>query len=401
MLLITLALASCNLDGTTGIFREIAQSKEPLSIRYRQLLGQKGSELYFRTLKGVERVDALKNNTPVATSADGKLIQAAALSGSDNKVFYITNDVAELNAGLVHVVDTLTLTATTIAVTTAEAPSITSELSIKGLYANSMVLVSGKDGAGKKVLDLLEYDSVADTFTTPLASFPFPEVPADYDLESVIQQTGHEQDGLGKHRSSLVSFVKPNGTNPPLFKHYVAYTTDGDASSKKHIGSNSIKVANYLYNPTINDHIYILSTNGKLYYAGTFSLPEPSWIELSDTGRAFEAGAFAYTVVDVTENHLITKPYLKTSPLIVFTFPQAYTTGIVVQKTTVQAGYAKELSLASIVSAQEKPSPPAGTTTLLVATDENGMYDISINNAKANVDTAANGTSSAAEGYTF
>ena len=246
---------------------------------------------------------------------------------------------------------------------------------------------------------MLEYDGVS-TFVTSLANFPFSDVPTDYDLESVIQQTGHEQDGLGTERSSLVSFVDPNGTDPALYKHYLVSTTSANVSSQKEIGANTIKVASYLYNPAINDKIYVLSTSGKLYYAGTYASPV-AWVELSDSGKTFDANAFAYKVVDETDYHLITKPSLKTSPLVVFTFPQGTTTSAGVSFTNVQSGYAKELSLATIVSAQEKLLPPVDKKTLLVATHENGMYDITINIASANVDSSSNGSSSAAEEYSF
>jgi hypothetical protein len=158
-------------------------------------------------------------------------------------------------------------------------------------------------------------------------------------------------------------------------------------------------VANFLYDSAINDNVYILSTNGKLYYAGTYASPASSWVVLSDSGKTFDTNAFAYAVDGGSSNyHLITKPSLKTSPLVVFTFPQGATTSAGVDMKNVQSGYAKELSLATIVSAQEKSTGPA---KLLVATHENGMYDITINEASANVDNDTNGWTSIAEGYTF
>lgn len=396
ILLMILAFTSCNLDGTSGIFREIAQSKAPLGIRYKQLLGIKGTDLYFRTAQGVERIESpstSNSSTRVATSTKGNLIQAAALSSVDNKVFYITNDLAELDSGRVKFVDTTAPGGIpgTIPVTTAEAPSITSELSIKGLYANSMVLVTGKDVGGNVVFDLLGYSSAATNFKTLIASFT--AVPTDFGLHAVIQQTTKEHKSLGADSAMLVSFAKSTGPSTGEYEHYLV-TNAGTMQ----IITNTLQVANFLYDST-NGNIYVLSTNGKLYYAGTDASPASSWVELSDSGKTFDTNAFAYAVDGGSGNyHLITKPSLKTSPLGVFTFSQGATTSDGVTFTNVQSGYAKELSLATIVSAQEKSTDPA---KLLVATHENGMYDITINEASANVDASSNGSSSAAEVYTF
>jgi hypothetical protein len=104
ILLLTIAFVSCNLDGTSGIFRELALSKAPLSIRYKQLLGKDATYLYFRTADGVQRVTTAKVSTSVASSSYENIIQAAALYGTE--VLYITNNDAERSGNIINVVDT-------------------------------------------------------------------------------------------------------------------------------------------------------------------------------------------------------------------------------------------------------------------------------------------------------
>jgi len=142
ILALTLAFVSCNLDGTTGILWDVAQSKTPLSIRYKQLLGDDGTYLYFRTADGVKRVTTAKVNTAVATSISEHIIMAASyLKAPDNKVFYITNNDDERAGNIINVVDTTNLSApiSTITITSTQATTISTQLAIKNheYYKNS------------------------------------------------------------------------------------------------------------------------------------------------------------------------------------------------------------------------------------------------------------------------
>ena len=146
-----------------------------------------------------------------------------------------------------------------------------------------------------------------------------------------------------------------------------------------------------------NDKTYILTTDGILYHAGTLSAPNTK-VKMTQSNKAFGENAFAYVVGDGTLYHMIAKPSNKTSPLQVYSFIYDATTTATVKE--VKSGYAKELSLTNIVSAMDISTVP-GTSRLLVATHENGMFEITINDASANIDGPGNGWSSAAEEYTF
>lgn len=395
ILLIALAFTSCNLDGTTGIFREIAQSKAPLSIRYKQLLGDDGTYLYFRTSTGVLRVDKATTSTGsktyakevMASSELDNVIQAAAFSQTYSKVFYITNNITEQNNATINLINTVTKVKTTTTASTAFIPSV--NLKINNLYANGMIMVKEKDGNGR-LFELLKYNG-ATAFDTSVAQFTLPST--GYGLQSVIAQTGHGSEPLDSAFSSLlVSFVKSSTAGEGTYEHHLVT----NLGVEKKLATNTIRVANFLHgNSAESDTIYVLSTDGKLYYAGTYADPA-AWVELSDSGRAFEAGAFAYTVIDGTDYHFITKPSLNTSALVVFTFAQTATLPAGVSRSTVQTGYAKDLALVTIVSAQKK----ASANDLLVATDVNGMYDITIVPATAHLDDGS-GTSVGPENYSL
>ena len=387
ILLLTFAFVSCNLDGTSGIFREIALSKAPLSIRYKQLLGINGTYLYFRTANGVERVTTAKVNTRVATSTFENIIQAAALNGTE--VLYITNNETERTGNIVNIVDTTvpSFTKSTITITTTETTSVSSELAIKNLYANSMILVTGKDASDAKVFELLKYDGT--NFNTPVAQFTMPS--NDYDLENVIQQTAKEQDASAP---MLVSFVSYDDNTKVFSRQH--YLVDPSGAAPTSLGTLNVKIANFLYKDASN--MYVLTTDGNLYHVD--SADPPTWTPIGSSSKAYEPNAFALAVDDGTNYHLITKPSTKTAALHVFTFLNTLPNANVGAGVDVKSGYAKELSLATIVSSQVK-SISATSTDLLVATDEDGMYDISITHSEANKDIDTNGSTSTAEGYSF
>lgn len=317
------------------------------------------------------------------------LSKSAYLKAPENKVLYFTNNEVERVANQIRYVDTTNLSAVpgTITVVKANTTSIDSELSIKGLYANSMILVSGKNLSGDKVFELLEYNGTI--FGASVATFTMTDT--SYDIHEIIQQTAHEQDATAP---MIVSFVKDK-------ENYIHYLVNPKTTNKPLIGFDDSTISNLMYDSG-NDKTYVLTTNGVLFYTGPLALPIAK-AEMKTSDKLYNSNSFAYGLHDsgTSTFHLVTKPSTKTSPLYVFTFPDDTIDGTGVTLSKVQSGYAKELSLAKIVSAQEKVSPPVGTSTLLVATDEDGMFDISINHTTADVDDSSNGDSSEGEGYSF
>lgn len=384
IVLLTITFASCNLDGTSGIFRSIADSKAPLSISYKQLLGIKGTHLYFHLATGVERIlspSPANSSTPVATNANGKIIQNAALSSSDTNLFYITNDQDELASGTIHVVNTaaLNVPATTMTATSTHVTPLANR-KINNLYANSMVMVEEKDQTGEK-FELLKYNGTT-AFNTSVATFTLPTT--GYGLHAVIQQTAKEQDATAP---MIVSFISADGKNR---EHHLVEPSGATTS----LGTENVQIANFIFKAT--NTLYVLTTDGKIYHVtGT------AWSLIGTSSKTYGPNAFALAVVDGSNYHLITQPSSKTSALHVFTFPTALPDTSVGAGVDVKSGYAKELSLTNIVSAMDISTVAGTTSRLLVATHENGMFEITINDASANIDGPGNGWSSAAEEYTF
>ncbi|MDT4761513.1 hypothetical protein [Sphaerochaeta sp. PS] len=381
ILLITLFLASCNMDASSGIFRQLADSKEPLSIRYQQLLGFNTAvdRLYFRTETGIYRVDSTRNSETMVTSKKDSIIQAASYVAADKIIFYLTNNQADAEENKIRTF--LTTTPGTITTVTPTSTFITSNLSILNLYANSTVMISGTDGSSNKLFELIKY--YTGSFGTSVAQFDSTLVPAGYDFAGVIQQTTKEQEAVSTN-PVLVSFVESPESGTGNFKHYLV-TTEGALPTL--IGSNSIRIASFFYHDGTT--IYVLTTDGKLYHVTTAGV----WTLMQTSSLTYDTNAFAYPVDDGTNYHLVTKPLDKTAPLHVFSFAYGETTNAT--PTNVSTGYAKDLSLATIVSAQEIVA-----NHLLVATYLNGMYEITIVPSTAGSNDGS-GTTTAAEKYTF
>ncbi|MPN09823.1 hypothetical protein SDC9_157115 [bioreactor metagenome] len=119
-----------------------------------------------------------------------------------------------------------------------------------------------------------------------------------------------------------------------------------------------------------------------------------------NSSKEYDTYAFFYSVSDGTTTHLISKTRNKNEALFVFSFPKGSTTTNVTT-TNIKSGYAEYLDTADIVSALYLGSTVGVSDTLLVATNDNGLYKISINYASANSDSTANGTSTKSEEYDF
>lgn len=387
ILLIALAFTSCNLDGTTGIFREIAQSKAPLSVRYKQLLGYDATPPttatyhYYWTSTGIYRFDSGKNKETIALNPTDEQIHGAAFSPAD-KVFFITNNETEQTNGTIYEVNT---SAPGVPIVTPMTSThIPTTYKITGLYPNSMIMLKERDDGGEK-FELLQYQTLSGFFGK---SIPF-TFTTNHGLHAVIQQTAKAQT---QTEPIIVSFAK--GIND--YKHFIVDPSSLLPIAPIHINQfDNETIANFMMDAT---NLYILTTDGKLYFAGTPTLPTQKKL-MKDSGKVFAENTFALPVDDGTKYHFITKSI--TSGFYVFTFDQALPAVPVSTGAEVKTGYAKHLVNADIVSAQIKSSIPNTKTNLLIATDKNGMFDIIINHNKANIDNATNGNSSEAEAYTF
>ena len=369
LLLLLALLTACNADASAGLFRQIADSRAPIGIVYKQLLDYDTgtSTLYYRTDEGIYKTD-LSTRTKMKASEKGAIIQAAYYAGSDT-VLYITNDSNEVKG-----TDNSTYSPTNAAIITTNDRFV-----LKNLYANGMVMLKGDatSDPAKTQFVLTKYDKSS--------SLVFPVLDG-YGLDSVLQMSGREDEAIPGTYPLLISFVNLDGT-------YIHYSYDGTTLVTL-TGMSSKKIAAF---SVVGTELYALTSDGEVY-GGTFGLAPMTF--MYNSSKEYDTYAFFYSVSDGTTTHLISKTRNKNEALFVFSFPKGSTTTNVTT-TNIKSGYAEYLDTADIVSALYLGNDPGVSDTLLVATNDNGLYKISINYASANSDSTANGTSTKSEEYDF
>jgi hypothetical protein len=97
-------------------------------------------------------------------------------------------------------------------------------------------------------------------------------------------------------------------------------------------------------------------------------------------------------------NYLITKRSTKNSALVVYSFTDGVDS---FSSTTVRYGYAQKISKDLITSAYKTSTSSSSKSKLLVATNESGMVDITINHDSVTSNTTGNGSTSDFEEYIF
>lgn len=382
VLAILLAVIGCNADASAGLFRQISESTTPVGIRYKQLLGKSGSYLYFTTADGIYKTDG-NTTAQIKANSDISLNRAAYLDSTNRILFLINDPDPSINTAKVRSVSTTTpfIESGDLTPTYTTLPSIETH----NLYANGLFRIQGTDEIKGKTFVLATYD---DSIPSPIYSMKvsFDETTnflVGYSFESVLQMTGKEANPLSGTDPLIISFVKGSD-----YKHFF---TDG--SNSYEITLNT-RLANFAI---INNKLYILTIDGKLYTAGT--TPVGAAIDLSsaspliDIAKVYDVNAFMYAAYDGSVTYIITKSNSKNDPLYVISFANGATTAT---GKSIRYGYGEYLDSAEIVSTYEK-----GPNNLLVATAENGMFDITINPASANDDSDNNGTSSVSEAYTL
>ena len=91
-LVTALALCSCNLDATDGIYSEIAASTESTNVTLKAYLGQYSSEYYYLTDDSVCKIDGNGNTSVLFSSTRTAIIRAASLS-SDGSILVLKQNM--------------------------------------------------------------------------------------------------------------------------------------------------------------------------------------------------------------------------------------------------------------------------------------------------------------------
>ena len=361
LLLLLALLTACNADASAGLFRQIAESQAPIGIVYRQLLALDTSgtdTLYYRTDEGIYKTD-LTTRTQMKASVSGAIIQASYYAGSD-MVQYITNDSNTVKN---------TTDSNVVAPIDASTIKTNDALKIKNLYANGLVMLQGEyiSDASKIRYSLVKLTS--STASTLQTSIPYND---GYSLASVLQMTGREADAVSATAPIIISFVDMDA-------NYIHYYYDGsgltDGTALYSItGLVNERIAAFHLDGT---KLFALTSDGELYKGTVPSLLTTFAMSLIyDGSKAYDTHTFFYGVTGTAgTTHLISKTSTKAEDLYVYSVDASNN----VTTASIEEGYAEYLSNADIVSALYVGTNGSTSDTLLVATNDNGMYKISIN----------------------
>lgn len=376
-----LVITGCNADASAGLFRQISESTKPVGIQYRQILGKPATDLYFTTSEGISFTTGTTTTQIKTNTADSRNL-AAYVDNANNRVLFLINDPdSTTNSAKVRSVSTVS--PYTESSNLDPSFALLSSYKIHNLYTNGLFLLQGTHATNGKTFSLSTYATNA--FTNVVSFDAATHGLADYSLESVLQATGKETIGIST-QPIIVSFVSDAGN----YKHFY---TDG---ASKEVITLDTRLANFTI---LNSRLYLLTTDGKLYDAGSSAIGAgrdlSSVSSMISSNKVYDANAFMYGVRDAggSKSHIITKSKSSNDPLYVLSFADSSTTAT---GESIRYGYGEYLDSAEIVSSYEK-----GLNNLLVATAENGMFELTIIPASANSNSTSNGTSRESEDYTL
>lgn len=353
--LLTLLFTSCNADASAGLFKQLADAKKPVEIRYRQIIGKDGTDLYFLTNDGIYKTDG-NTTTTVRKNEKGHPVHEAYLDTANDLIIYLINEKSSAEVYRFNLSDT---SDTKLSVTSTAMSS----LNVKHVLPNGKILVQNKN-IDTDAFATIAYDPSTDTFTDDEV---FSNLEG-YELDSLLFMSGNQQDSP----DFMISFV--NGEKK--YKHY--YKAQANEVSL------ASSLAGFWTNGT---NLYLITKDGNLYGsvvpAGPGSTaPTP----MKDLSRQFPSNAFVYGMSSGGTTYLITKTTTANEALFVVSFADD-TIPTPVNTKVVSTGYASQMSNVNIVSAFDKTTVPA-TPNLLIATEKNGMFEITITNAATGAGTS-------------
>ena len=97
ILIAALALCSCNLDATDGIYSEIADSTESTNVTLKAYLGQYNSEYYYLTDEAVFKIGS---SDAVFGSANNSIVRSASLDSAAGSFLVLRENTSTLKSSL-------------------------------------------------------------------------------------------------------------------------------------------------------------------------------------------------------------------------------------------------------------------------------------------------------------
>ncbi|MCK9348694.1 MAG: hypothetical protein M0P41_07140 [Sphaerochaeta sp.] len=348
-LLLSFMLLSCNADATAGLFRQISESKAPVGIVYKQIVGIDSSSsqkaLYFLTDEGLYKSDGTSSSRLVA-NAEENIISTAYLDTTAAKVVFQTND------------GTKKLYSYNLITGALDSAAIAdfSTFDFVKLLPNGLVLT--KDGSD--AFALYKYTDV-NAAVVSIGTLP------GFGVEAVLQPSGT------KHQDLSTTPLLVSLTDGSDYKHY--YVSGSGSSSTATALPAATEDIRYASMTVINNsgaiYIYMLTYEGALY--GASSVTGPFTLMHTASTKSYEKHAFMYAYSDGATTDLITKPKGINEPLYVISFNDNTVDTTGVSAEPIRDGYGVYLDAVEIVDSYEKSDG-----TLLIATLNNGMYGIDI-----------------------
>jgi len=380
--LLTLLFTSCNADASAGLFRQLADAKEPVGIRYKQIIGKDATHLYFLANDGIYKTNG-STTTTVKKNESNKLILETSLVNT-TITYLLNNDNADIFS-----IQTDGTLDTPIAPTSSD---LKVGFVVKRLLGNNVFLLQGNNTMDdSKSFEVTAYDVTTGNFTKKtLQALPS----TSYGLVEVMQLSGRTHWELGTFNATtekapiILSFTD----GKPKDATYVHYYVDG--TNLYTITAPNERLAGFsMITNGAKNYLYILTISGDLYGCEVIAGDMTPTI-MKKSSKSYKENAFMYTVSDGSTTHIITKPQTPNTAFWVFSFDNELIDQTKpVSMTEVKEGYAKHMSNVNIVSSYE-----IAINKLLVATFENGMFSITIDPIAANSNFNS-GTSSASEAY--
>jgi len=377
------------------ILTDVANSTEKVDKVYRNIIGVVNNSVYYQLNSGIYRnVSGGGSEEQLVANSQNNIVQGSALIGDSTKyIMYITNNPDDLQNGIVHFIGLSEETVTQQQIT--DFSSDTTPREIIALYNNGSLLVRSKK------------DDNTNTFTIYYScsyngsSFTFKSVSIDlsssYGVDNLYTPTAEADPTYG-----ILSFANTYDSNGSTDYAYSYYLIDFKTGTATLITGDltSYQLAGFTIDHADADAaktLYAITTGGRLYTAQTSDTP--TFTYCNSLGYSYEPNAaFMYHIYANNTNYLITKRSTKNSALVVYSFEDGEDS---FSSTTVRYGYAQNISKDLITSAYKTSTSSSSKSKLLVATNESGMVDITINHDSVTSNTTGNGSTSDFEEYIF
>ncbi len=387
-LLLLLFFVGCNADASEGLFRQIQNSKEPVKISYKQIIGRSSDEktLYFLTESGVFSKVAGADAVTVKANTSGEIAESAALI-DDTTLCILVNGPG--SSGVI------------LAGDPADSDSFTKlaaddTYNLKGLYANGKVLAQEKSGANPKVhLGTVDASSGAFASTINLS-----DISSTGSWVGMLTHTGTEQEDFGSDNPILSIFYNPQD------KKYLTYYSDGTNHTQlTDLDNKHGKPATFTL---LEGKLFVLTESGVLYGAEKPKTTDATkkMKELVKLNREYSQQAFLYGMKTTDDEnndtlHLISKSKRSVEGFTVLSFAPGLLDAAEkkITVTPITKGYGRVLPNTTYVDTM-LINETATELKFLVATYSNGMVDITIKNPSLD-EKDTNGSSSNPEEYEF